>query len=161
GESISRGDRDIPWSVSSECYCVATIDLPPDEGDGAWALSASKCGATVVAPPAMWSIFRCSRVTHLFSEASPRRVGSSCASIGDAAFEIGGLGAGLLQRAGNALADLVAVDAINDDIAAFRQHVLPARNAFRRSAYRTDDHRLVGAKCVLATNIGKHRCRCR
>src|SRR5262249_41741529 len=51
GESISRGDRDIPWSVSSECYCPATIDLPSDEGDGAWALCASKCGATAVAPP--------------------------------------------------------------------------------------------------------------
>src|SRR5262249_58856705 len=33
GESISRGDRDIPWSVSLEYYCSATINLPPDAGE--------------------------------------------------------------------------------------------------------------------------------
>src|SRR5262245_16832859 len=112
---------------------------------------------------AMRSILGCSRVTHVFSE-GPRflRVGKSCAfPIGDAAFEISGVSAGLMQLAGDALADLVAVDAISKGVAAFRRDVLPARNGFRRSAYCTDDHRLVGGERVLATNIDKHRCRCR
>src|SRR4029077_12016133 len=58
---------------------------------------------------------------------------------GDAAVEISGLDAGALQRLGDALAVLAAVDAINHHFAVSRQIGVPA-GGVRRSANGADDH---------------------
>ena len=80
---------------------------------------------------------------------------------GNAAFEIGGLDAGVLQSLGDALADLVAVDAIDDHLAIFRQVGAPVRHRFRRPMNGADDHGLVGAEGFGTTNVHEHRRRCR
>ena len=81
--------------------------------------------------------------------------------VGDTAFEIVRLDAGVLQSFGDALADLVAVDAIDDHVTVFRQSGAPVRQRFRWPMDGTDDHGLVGAECFGATNVHEHRRRCR